>query len=111
VHSRQQRPLGRYFPEIVAALRQLGVEVVLDGELVLWRKGRLDFAALQQRLHPAESRTRTRTLSIDMPAAYAVFDVLALNGESVRRQPYALRRALLEICSAANLHRGWFSCP
>ncbi|WP_445187271.1 ATP-dependent DNA ligase [Pseudonocardia sp. Cha107L01] len=40
LHSRQQRPLGRYFPEIVTALRQLDVEVVLDGELVLWRNGR-----------------------------------------------------------------------
>lgn len=79
LHSRQQRPLGLYFPEIVAALRQLDVEVVLDGELVLWRNGRLDFAGLQQRLHPAESRVRA--LSIATPASFVVFDVLALNGE------------------------------
>jgi ATP-dependent DNA ligase len=47
LQSRQQRPLTRYFPEIVAALEQLDTAVVLDGELVLWREGRLDFAALQ----------------------------------------------------------------
>jgi ATP-dependent DNA ligase len=109
LHSRQQRPLGLYFPEIVAALRQLDVEVVLDGELVLWRNGRLDFAGLQQRLHPAESRVRA--LSIATPASFGVFDVLALNGESLRSRCYEARRSLLEDLFARQLPHGLILMP
>jgi ATP-dependent DNA ligase len=94
LQSRQQRPLGRYFPEIVSAISELDVDVVLDGELVLWHEGRMDFAALQGRLHPADSQTRE--LSLAMPASYVVFDVLALNGKDIRSRPYTARRALLE---------------
>src|SRR3954453_6276686 len=74
LQSRQQRPLGRYFPEIVCAVSELDVGVVLDGELVLWHEGRTDFTALQGRLHPGDSRTRE--LSLARPASYVVFDVL-----------------------------------
>jgi ATP-dependent DNA ligase len=109
LQSRQLRPLGRYFPEIVAALSQLDVDVVLDGELVLWHHGRLDFAALQHRLHPAQSRARH--LSLVTPASYLVFDVLALHGTDVRPRPYAARRAMLEDLLARQLPHGLVLMP
>jgi hypothetical protein len=58
LQSRQQRQLTGYFPEIVSALEELDVNVVLDGELVLWTEGRTDFAALQRRLYPGASRAQ-----------------------------------------------------
>jgi hypothetical protein len=64
--------------------------VVLDGELVCWNEGRVDFAALQRRLHP--SQARAQELAGSMPAAYVVFDLLALAGTDVRSKPYAARR-------------------
>ena len=109
LHSRQQRSLTRYFPEIVAAVAELDVEVVLDGELVLWREGRVDFAALQQRLHPAASRARE--LSVAMPASYVVFDILALDSTDVRARPYAARRALLEDLLTRQLPHGLVLMP
>lgn len=109
LQSRQLRPLTRYFPEIVAALGQLDVEVVLDGELVLWREGRVDFAALQRRLHPAASRARA--LSVAMPAAYVVFDVVAVEGRDVRSEPYSTRRALLEDLLTRQLPHGLALMP
>ena|SRR5436190_875346 len=58
LQSRQQRMLGRYFPEVVAAtFDQLGGQVVLDGELVTCHRGRLDFAAIQRRLQPSAPRS------------------------------------------------------
>jgi ATP-dependent DNA ligase len=59
IQSREGRPLGRYFPELEAALKeQLPSACVLDGEIVLVVEGRLDFEALQLRLHPAASRVK-----------------------------------------------------
>src|SRR6478672_7759057 len=66
LQSRQQRPLTPYFPEIIEAVSELDQEVVLDGELVVWNEGRLDFTALQRRIHPAA--TRARHLALEMPA-------------------------------------------
>jgi ATP-dependent DNA ligase len=109
LQSRQQRRLTGYFPEIAAALAELDVEVVLDGELVLWREGRLDFAALQQRLYPAASRARR--LSLEMPAAYVVFDLLAVDGTDIRPEPYSARRALLEDLLARQLPHGLVPIP
>lgn len=94
LQSRQHRTLTRYFPEIAAAVGELDVDVALDGELVVWNEGRTDFSALQRRLHP--SRARARELAAALPAAYVVFDILALAGTDVRPKPYAARRALLE---------------
>jgi ATP-dependent DNA ligase len=94
LQSRQQRSLTRYFPEIAAAVGALDVDVVLDGELVLWRDGRLDFAALQQRLHPAASRADA--LARSMPVSYVIFDLLEVAGADLRRRPYLERRACLE---------------
>src|SRR3712207_8201935 len=57
LQSRHGRPLGRYFPELVEALRTVGPDaLVLDGEIVVARGEELDFAALMTRLHPTPSR-------------------------------------------------------
>jgi ATP-dependent DNA ligase len=104
LQSRQCRSFTRYFPEIVDAVAELDVDVALDGELVLWNEGRIDFAALQRRLHP--SQARTQELAVALPAAYVVFDILALAGTDVRSKPYAARRALLEDLLGRRLHPG-----
>jgi ATP-dependent DNA ligase len=108
LQSRQQRPLGRYFPEIVDAVAQLDTSVVLDGELVLWREGRFDFTALQQRLHPAASRAGVLAA---LPASYVVFDVLALNHQDLRAQPYSARRAVLDDLLGRQLPHGLVPVP
>ena len=105
LQSRQQRPLGGYFPEILTALSELPVGVVLDGELVICRDGRLDFAALQQRIHPSASRARD--LSVAWPATYVVFDLLARRGKDLRSRPYTTRRAELEKLAHGGLPAGW----
>jgi ATP-dependent DNA ligase len=92
--SRNGRPLLRYFPE----LRELGdlmpKHTALDGEVVIEREGRLDFDAMQTRLHPAESRVRK--LAGEIPAMFVAFDLLLWDGEKVHRQPLEERRELLE---------------
>jgi ATP-dependent DNA ligase len=92
--SRNGRPLLRYFPE----LRPLGDELpphsALDGEIVIERDGRLDFDAMQMRLHPAESRVRR--LSAEIPAQFIAFDVLLWNGKPVHELPLEKRRRELE---------------
>jgi ATP-dependent DNA ligase len=91
LRSRNQRPLARYFPEVVRALRTLPVErFALDGEIVV--QG--DFDTLLRRLHPAASRVER--LSVETPASYVAFDVLALGGDDVRATPFVERRRLLE---------------
>ena len=93
--SRGARPMTRYFPEVVAAFRGLGdLDVVLDGELIQISSKGLDFEALQQRIHPAESRIRK--LSGETPVDYVAFDVLALGGEDLRGLPQEERRGRLE---------------
>ena len=91
IGSRNERPMTRYFPELVAAvLSEMPQRCVIDGEIVLpdWDSGRLDFEALQLRLHPAESRVRL--LAAQTPAHFVAFDLLALGddvlpGSAVRR--------------------------
>ena len=91
LRSRHDRPLARYFPELVEALRSLRKErLVLDGEIVLLDA---DFAALMARLHPAASRVER--LRRETPASFVVFDVLAVDGEDLRSRPFAARRARL----------------
>ena len=93
--SRNERPLARYFPEVVAGLRRLRAErVVLDGELLVTVDGRVDFPALLGRLHPAASRVEL--LAGSTPAQYVVFDVLAVGDDDLRDRPFAERRAVLE---------------
>jgi ATP-dependent DNA ligase len=93
--SRNERPMNRYFPEIVeGALKELPDKVVLDGEIILMRDGKLDFEALQQRIHPAASRVKM--LSAETPAALVAFDLLALGVRSYVKSPFEQRRAALE---------------
>jgi len=93
--SRNERPLTRYFPDIVDAVKQaLPPRCVVDGEIVIARNGRLDFEALQMRLHPAESRVRK--LAAETPAEFVAFDLLALGDDDLTGTPFAQRRAALE---------------
>ncbi len=92
--SRNERPLTRYFPELIdPLLNQLPDRVVLDGELILIRDDRLDFDGLQQRIHPAESRINM--LAETTPASFVAFDVLAHGDDDLRPRRYAERREIL----------------
>lgn len=92
--SRTGKPLTRYFPEVAAALRErLPQRCVMDGEIVVAREGHLDFDALTERIHPADSRVRT--LAERTPASFVAFDVLALGDESLLDVPQSGRRELL----------------
>jgi ATP-dependent DNA ligase len=95
IQSRDLRPLDRYFPELHAALlAQLPVGCVIDGEIVIATPRGLDFDALQMRLHPAASRVAK--LAASTPASFVAFDLLAIDGRDLRREPQATRRAALE---------------
>jgi ATP-dependent DNA ligase len=95
LRSRNDRPLARYFPELVAALRELCPDpVVLDGELLVATSGGYDFATLMSRLHPAASRVAR--LSTAAPATLMAFDVLAAGADDLREVPFVQRRARLE---------------
>ena len=96
LRAKSGKPLGRYFPEVVAMLRALRPDrFVLDGELVIDLRGHLCFDALQARLHPAESRIRK--LAAETPARLVLFDILlAPDGTRLTDQPLARRRAALE---------------
>src|SRR5919201_413629 len=87
--SRNARPLLRYYPELEQVAALLPPESALDGEIVIQQKGRLDFDALQLRLHPAESRVRK--LSAEIPAEFVAFDLLVWKGEPVWEQPLERR--------------------
>ncbi len=92
--SRNTKPLTRYFPEVVAAIReQLPERCVLDGELFVSIGPQLEFEVLQERIHPAASRIAM--LSEKTPASYVAFDLLALGDESYVDRPFAERRAAL----------------
>jgi ATP-dependent DNA ligase len=100
--SRNERPLTRYFPELVAAVRAaLPVRSVMDGEIVIPDAAgrRLDFEALLQRIHPAESRVQL--LAAQTPAAFVAFDLLALGDADYTARPFADRRAALQDALAA----------
>jgi ATP-dependent DNA ligase len=93
--TRNELPMGRYFPELVAAAReQLPLRCVVDGEVVLIRDNGLDWEALQLRIHPAASRIEL--LSHETPASMIAFDLLALGDDSYLERPFAERRARLE---------------
>jgi ATP-dependent DNA ligase len=92
--SRNARPLLRYFPELRPLGEKLPPHSAIDGEIVIERGGRLDFDAMQMRLHPAE--TRVRKLSGEIPAQFIAFDVLLWKGKPVHEQPLEKRRAALE---------------
>ncbi len=92
--SRNERPLTRYFPELVAAVRaELPMRCVVDGEIVVATDDGLDFEALQQRIHPAESRVQM--LAKKTPASFIAFDLLALGDDDYTSRPFSERRAAL----------------
>jgi ATP-dependent DNA ligase len=93
--SRNTKPLTRYFPEVVAAMKeQLPDRCVLDGELFVALEDRLEFETLQERIHPAASRINM--LAEKTPAGFVAFDLLALGDTSYVDRPFAERRAGLE---------------
>jgi ATP-dependent DNA ligase len=94
IGSRNGRPLTRYFPEVVDAVRaSLPERCVIDGELVVAGPGGLDFDALSQRIHPAA--TRVDRLAEETPAQFVAFDLLALGDRDHRPDPFSERRARL----------------
>src|SRR6516162_7085003 len=87
IQSRDEKPLNRYFPELLDPLReQLPAQCVLDGEVVIANGGRLDFDALQLRLHPAASRVKM--LAERNPASVVFFDMLCKGDRDLRSEPF-----------------------
>jgi len=120
--SRNEKPLTRYFPELVEALRtNLPDRCVVDGEIVIAGPHGLDFDALSQRIHPAESRVKL--LAQTTPASFVGFDLLALGDSDLRSETYADRRKALEkalkkarppvhltpVTQSPDVARDWFS--
>jgi ATP-dependent DNA ligase len=102
IQSRDEKPLNRYFPELVPALQSaLPTRCVLDGEIVIVKNNELDFDLLQLRLHPAASRVKL--LSQQTPASFVFFDLLCLGDRDLCSEPFEKRRRELEkvISSAA----------
>jgi ATP-dependent DNA ligase len=94
VGSRNEKPMTRYFPELVAAaVAELPPRCVIDGEIVIATDHGLDFEALQQRIHPADSRVRM--LAEKTPASFIAFDLLAIGDDDVTRRPFTERREAL----------------
>jgi ATP-dependent DNA ligase len=92
--SRNERPLTRYFPEVVQAVKErLPERCVVDGEIVVPQGDRLHFEALLQRIHPAESRVNL--LAEQTPASFVAFDLLALGDEALLEVPFGERQARL----------------
>jgi ATP-dependent DNA ligase len=105
LQSKSGKPLGRYFPEVVALIEQLEApRFVIDGELIIPIGGVLSFDALQMRLHPAESRIRK--LSAETPAQLMLFDCLEAGEGSLAARPLWERREALE-----RLHAGEGKIP
>jgi ATP-dependent DNA ligase len=111
LQSKAGQPLGRYFPEIVAALLVLPArKFVLDGEIVVRSGAGLDFDALLQRIHPAASRIQR--LAQETPSTYMVFDLLfdgrlfENKGRSLAAKPLSARRMALQEFAAANINTG-----
>ena len=95
IQSRDEKPLNRYFPELIEPLKaQLPRRCVLDGEVVLAKDGALDFEALQLRIHPAVSRVKM--LSEQMPASIVFFDLLSEGEKDLRSSPFEKRRRRME---------------
>ena len=94
IGSRNEKPMTRYFPEVVEAVkRYLPERCVVDGEIIVVVGDRLEFEVLQQRIHPAASRVKM--LSEQTPASFVAFDLLALGDVDFMPQPFADRRAAL----------------
>ncbi|MGA7295280.1 MAG: ATP-dependent DNA ligase, partial [Terriglobales bacterium] len=95
IQSRDEKPLNRYFPELLEPLSAaLPARCVLDGEMVIVNNDGLDFDALQLRLHPAASRVKL--LSGQNPASFVFFDLLCLGDRDLRGEAFQKRRRQLE---------------
>ena len=95
LQSRDEKPMNRYFPELLAPLTAaLPERCVLDGEIVITGANGLDFEALLLRIHPAASRVKL--LAEQAPASYVAWDLLALGDEDLRAAPLSARRRKLE---------------
>ncbi len=95
IQSRDGKSLNRYFPELIEPLlEQLPRKCVVDGEIVIARRGALDFDALQLRIHPAASRVKL--LSRQTPASIVLFDLLANDHRDFRSEVFSRRRKKLE---------------
>jgi ATP-dependent DNA ligase len=95
LQSRDEKPLGRYFPELAAPLcAALPPRCVLDGEIVIATANKLDFEALLLRIHPA--KTRVAMLAAESPASYVAWDLLADGDADLRERPLSERRERLE---------------
>jgi len=120
--SRNEKPLTRYFPELVESLlANIPDRCVLDGEIVIAGKSGLNFDALTQRIHPAESRVKL--LAESTPSSFVAFDLLALEDSDLRSEPYSARRKSLEkalkkakppihvtpVTTSPEIAREWFS--
>ena len=120
--SRNERPLTRYFPEILQPLREaLPERAVVDGELVIATDHGLDFDLLSNRIHPADSRVQM--LAGQTPASFVAFDLLAEGADDLRATPFTNRRARLDailgratspvhvtpLTTDATVARDWFS--
>jgi ATP-dependent DNA ligase len=100
IQSRDEKPLNRYFPELLPALKsQLPARCVLDGEIVIVTSNGLDFDALQLRLHPAASRVKL--LSEQTPSSIVFFDLLCIGDRDLRSEPFERRRRELESALAS----------
>ena len=106
--SRNQKPLLRYFPELVPALQQLPGGTVVDGEVLIVKGDRTSFDSLQLRIHPAESRINM--LAEAIPASLVAFDLLAYRGADLRKLPFAQRRQKLEVL-VSSLSDPWHLTP
>ncbi|KUL49339.1 ATP-dependent DNA ligase [Streptomyces sp. A1499] len=93
LQARSGRDVTAAFPDLERAAARLPAGAVLDGEVVVWSGGRIDFAAVQRRA--AATPLRAGALARALPASYAAFDLLAEGGDDCRRLPYAERRARL----------------
>ena len=108
--SRSGKPLGRYFPEVLGMLGRMKEQrFTLDGELIIPLNDRLDFEALQMRLHPAVSRARK--LSDETPAQLMLFDVLQTGAKSFDEKPLSERRKALEKFYKVNAVKGLLLSP
>jgi ATP-dependent DNA ligase len=95
IQSRDQKPLNRYFPDLLEPLRSvLPSRCVVDGEIVIVKGDVLDFDELQLRLHPAASRVRT--LAEQSPASIVLFDLLCQDDRDLCMEPFQLRRQMLK---------------
>jgi ATP-dependent DNA ligase len=95
IQSRDEKSLNRYFPELLPPLESLlPARSVLDGEIVVAKDDRLDFEALQLRIHPAASRVTL--LSKQIPASIVFFDFLCHDNRDLRGEPLQRRRQALE---------------